>query len=525
MTQGFEIVLREDGGYQLWLQEQSDDAPAPPVSVAWHEDRIAVVLIGRLVDREELAQKLPEHLRSGWKTDADLVLRFYRDGGGDNLPRRLDGEYSLVILDRRQGRMLALRDPLGNWPLYWSQGRSQVRIGTSMVRLSRWAEGDVDRGYCAEFLMAPAPLAELPTVRTPFEGVSRVQPGELIEARPRGVHRRPWWDWPTIVGSVAIRSVREGYDIWQHRFEQAVDERMTWGRAALCSATGPAGDVLRSVAGKRFEQGLPPSVSVGDSLAQGRLHPPRLQEPAFHWFLMEREARLIDQARHSGATVLMSDRGGDMLIRPQAQTCFSQLLRATLGRLLPVADRWMRGLGRTKNTIPTWIRSDFAESEDLSGIAAHHRKSLLGPSSAWLWHVRHSVGDAVSWNLAAPRGVWLTHPFRDVQLTAFGLGLAAACANQQQEQLGELARRSRSTVCEWIEPARRMLARHGQQIRDWSESPMVADHGIVDPAALSIAMDAAIAGRLPARGMHQLLSTLGLVSWLHAQTAVERIAA
>jgi hypothetical protein len=525
MTQGFELVLQDDGDYQLWLDDRSDGSHGPPVSVAWHEDRIGVVLIGRLVDRAELAQKLPEHLRRGWQTDADLVLRFYRDGGGDNLPRRLDGEYSLVILDRRQGRMLALRDPLGNWPLYWSQGRSQVRIGTSMARLARWAEGEVDRGYCAEFLMAPAPLAELPTVRTPYEGVSRVQPGELIEARPRGVHRRPWWDWPTIVGSVAIRSVREGYDIWQHRLEQAVDERLAWGQAALCSTPGPAGDVLRDVAGKRSGHGLPPSISVGETLPQRQLQPPRMQEPAFQWFLMEREARLIDQARHGGATVLMSDRGGDMLIRPQTSNCFSMLLQATLGRLQPVADRWMRSFGRAKNAIPAWIRSDFARSEDLSGIAAQHGKSLLGPSSAWLWHVRNSVGDAVSWNLAAPRGVWLTHPFRDVQLTAFGLGLAAACPNQQQKQLGELARRSRISVCEWMEPARRMLARHGQQIRHWSESPLVADQGIIEPAALSLAIEAAIAGRLQARGMHQLLSTLGLVSWLHSKTAVERIAA
>ncbi len=525
MCEGFELVLTPDNRVVFQMLDPAGAVSAPPISVAGTSQDVVVVVLGRLTDRPSLPAHVFNPASPTPPSDAELVLSLYRQGGGDNLPRYLDGEYSIAIADTRRRVMLAIRDPLGNWPLYWSRSSGEIRVSSSLGRLADWTGRELDPGYMAEFLMAPVPLAELPTSSTPYAGVSRVAPGELIEARPRLTHRRHWWDWSSMVGTVAVRSVRDGIDAWRERLNHAVAERVSWGPTALRPSDGPAASLLMDVS--RTLQGdvavLDP-VRLSSGLTKPMQPAPHLDEPMAMGLLAQADQHLADAAQSQGARVLMTDRGGDMLMCSGSPHCLSVFLHATLRRLLTSASQWWYAGRGTTSEVPAWIDPSFARRESLGDIARQHAQSLLGPSSRWLWHVRQAVGDPVAWSIAAPRGLLLTHPYRDVQLTAYGLGLAAACPNSRVDQLGALGQRPRRPVCPWMAPAQAALRRHHQHLHEMLADAAAADSGWIDHRRLAAELDRAVRRVMAPKSLHQLMLGLALVSWLNQVQQTEAAA-
>ena len=78
-------------------------------------------------------------------------------------------------------------------------------------------------------------------------------------------------------------------------------------------------------------------------------------------------------------------------------------------------------------TIPPWMRPSFALKYDLRARGKDYAQRMLGAPTERSWSrsmLSTTSGDWVRWHLAAPRGITLSHPFRDPRIVSFVLGLS-----------------------------------------------------------------------------------------------------
>src|SRR5262245_9975806 len=95
---------------------------------------LSVLFDGVLYNRREIAEQLG--VEAGELDDSDLLLRAYRRWGLD-LPNRLEGTFALVVADTARRQVLAVRDPLGAHPLFYSESSGRLLFATSIDALRK----------------------------------------------------------------------------------------------------------------------------------------------------------------------------------------------------------------------------------------------------------------------------------------------------------------------------------------------------------------------------------------------------
>jgi asparagine synthase (glutamine-hydrolysing) len=162
--------------------------PAAPKSAVGRAQRREIQLFfdGRLYERDELAKTL-----STTGSDADLVLAAY-EKWGDSLVWRVRGIFVILLLDRAQGRLLLVRDPLGVWPVFYARIPDGWAISPSILALQSCpgVSTEINRAHLAERLMERWRRAE----ETPFRAIRRVPPGHLLRLDSGGQHLTRYWD-------------------------------------------------------------------------------------------------------------------------------------------------------------------------------------------------------------------------------------------------------------------------------------------------------------------------------------------
>lgn len=136
-----------------------------------------LVFNGEIYNYLDLRAEL-EALGHRFKTtgDTEVLLRGYKEWGKD-LFQRLEGMYALAIVDRRAGRALAARDPLGIKPLYLMRRGGLVALASEMRPLYRLAPPRPDPAALAELLTFGWAAGRLGNVI----GIDRVPGGSLID--------------------------------------------------------------------------------------------------------------------------------------------------------------------------------------------------------------------------------------------------------------------------------------------------------------------------------------------------------
>ncbi|MFQ5525135.1 MAG: asparagine synthase-related protein [Thermoanaerobaculia bacterium] len=122
---------------------------------------------------------------------ADMILDLYRSRGRSGLSR-LRGRFAGLILDGESGRLLALRDPMGQHPLFYSKVGEKVFFSPSPDRLAglTGVSPAIDRVTLAEHILHRWPQRE----RTYLESVSRVPPGHVLSLGPGDDSLHRYWD-------------------------------------------------------------------------------------------------------------------------------------------------------------------------------------------------------------------------------------------------------------------------------------------------------------------------------------------
>ena len=204
------------------------DTPSSFRADARHE-RLTVLFDGILHDCESLAtdSAAPEPAL----TDAARVARAYRRWGEAALDH-LSGRFAAIIWDATHDLLLAARDPVGLFPLYWTTSGGELLVSPSAAALGRapGVSAKVHRAVLADYLCRRWPEVD----ETFLLGIRRVPPGHVLRVyRGQPQVSRYWHLAPP---GRAVDWVRDDeLECFEGLFTRAVDR---------CVGGGPAGVYL-----------------------------------------------------------------------------------------------------------------------------------------------------------------------------------------------------------------------------------------------------------------------------------------
>ncbi|GLY08391.1 MULTISPECIES: asparagine synthase (glutamine-hydrolyzing) [Actinoplanes] len=148
----------------------------PMITISGHT---ALVFNGEIYNVAELRRELLAAgvaLRTGSDTEV-LAELLEREGAG--ALRRIRGMYAFAVHDRRDGRILLARDPLGKKPLYYFPDGAGLVFASELGALRRHPRcpTGLDHQAVADYLV----LQAFPAPSTVLAGVRKVPPGTYLE--------------------------------------------------------------------------------------------------------------------------------------------------------------------------------------------------------------------------------------------------------------------------------------------------------------------------------------------------------
>jgi asparagine synthase (glutamine-hydrolysing) len=266
MNVGFSVISRNQ---QIQFTFPEEGTAGRSLVAFYRTGDMAAVVMGRLYYQQELVAKLQGRvaaavLGAAASNDAALVLAAYEGLGQDGLPG-LEGDSSLVLWDGRRDLLLAIRDPLGGYPLYWINQPGTMALSTSLrPLLDLLPQRSLDLEYMADFLMLPTAFYhELPGERCPYAGIARLAAGHLLRGHLQSgrIETLRSWDWLDHAGGAGPTSLEEAGEGLANLLRQAVRERMR-GRTASHLSGGMDSTAVALLARE----------CVGAGQAEGPLH-------------------------------------------------------------------------------------------------------------------------------------------------------------------------------------------------------------------------------------------------------------
>src|SRR5437762_904817 len=125
------------------------------------------------------------------RSDTETIVHAYEEYGVECM-KDFRGMFAFAIWDRRQKRLLLVRDRLGIKPVYYYAGKDFFVFGSEIKSLLEHPRvpREVDRQSLDLFLA----LRYVPGPRTMFKNIFKLQPGHWLTVDPNGVRITKYWD-------------------------------------------------------------------------------------------------------------------------------------------------------------------------------------------------------------------------------------------------------------------------------------------------------------------------------------------
>ena len=173
----------------------------------WNEDRsVCVVANGEVYNFVELRTELEARgHRFATGSDCETIVHLYEELGSACVAR-LRGMFAFALHDLRRGKVLLVRDRLGEKPLYLAEREGRVTFASEL--------GALLRSGTVPFELDPTAVHEylhwgfVPEPRSAVRGAEKLPAGGMAEItlEPWSIARRTWWsalDAPPIDGDPA----------------------------------------------------------------------------------------------------------------------------------------------------------------------------------------------------------------------------------------------------------------------------------------------------------------------------------
>ena len=124
------------------------------------------------------------------QVDSEIVVHLYREYGLDFVDH-LRGEFSFLLWDGRQQRLIAVRDRFGIKPLVYHQSNEKILFASEAKAILPEIENP---GWNMEGFFQAAHLQYLPQDQTLFANIKLVPPGHMLVVENTGLNLRKYWD-------------------------------------------------------------------------------------------------------------------------------------------------------------------------------------------------------------------------------------------------------------------------------------------------------------------------------------------
>ena len=385
MRPGFEVTLTATGEakFQLYFPENTESSSKYLVSFAQNFiTKMAAVVMGKIYYQDKLKSNFLQKSKREINSDADLVLVVFRDYGLAAL-EKLEGEFALVIFDPENSCLVALRDHLGSWPIYWTYHNQEVYISNNLQLLARRKKAAINRDFLASFLMFSYAFVELATETTAFTDIRRILPGKLLSLHPQGRVTQHWhWNWLNQIQPRQNINIEEAASQFIHIFRQAIAERIREGNIASHLSGGMDSSAvvcigrdlvknkrlitlslvykMRSLVGETdyiqmvIDQrgGIEPHFVDGDKALDFQWFKetiPEHDEPYPGLFHLAMEKVLVDLASQLDVTTILTGGGAELIVEGNRYHLADLLRRGRWQKALQIARQW----AQAKN-VSTW---------------------------------------------------------------------------------------------------------------------------------------------------------------------------
>ena len=253
------------------------DGPAYEPPATAERASCKVIFDGVLYNRAELANRFADSSDPAAVSDADLILRAYLHWGEDML-HNIKGIFALFIWDGRRDLLLCARDPLGVYPLFYTDTGHKMLFSSSIEALVQHPDVSdaVSRTALADYLAHRPHIPE----ETFFDAVKRLLPGHAMRVKGKSRHDYRYWNPVPDVTEVDWVSEDE-LGRFDELLDQAVNRCLQFGQAGIFLSGGLDSVSVAAVATDNSRRrGLPdplalslifPSPEVNEEVIQRRV--------------------------------------------------------------------------------------------------------------------------------------------------------------------------------------------------------------------------------------------------------------
>lgn len=213
----------ETDGPAALIALQTDVASAVRQPISGGEGRFRLLFDGRLDYRDDLANRLEIQLLDTGQFDALLAVRAF-ERWGEAAIERLEGNFALIVWDRREKRLFAARDATGFYPLSYGLTDDLFVIASSPA--SVLAVTGAPRKINRQLILSH--LAGLESTETTgvYQGISRLPAAHSLVVNADGMKLRRHWKLDAAAPLVAHASDKDYSDEARALLDRAVKEHM-----------------------------------------------------------------------------------------------------------------------------------------------------------------------------------------------------------------------------------------------------------------------------------------------------------
>jgi asparagine synthase (glutamine-hydrolysing) len=241
--------LDRGGSTRSFVLFCSPEGPRPIYSSAG--DR-SVVFEGNLYNASDLATRLEIPERA---SDTAFILQRAYERWAEDFISELRGIFSLVLWDEGRDTLIAARDALGIYPLFFARGSQELLVSTSVDALLKHPQVSrrVNRVAIVDYLTDSWPRLQ----DTFYESVKRVPPGSVMRSRRGSESVSRYWN-PKIVEKESDWIEDDDGARFDQLLTQAVDRALEYGPTGIFVSGGLDSVGVAAVAADRTAaRGLP----------------------------------------------------------------------------------------------------------------------------------------------------------------------------------------------------------------------------------------------------------------------------
>lgn len=157
------------------------------------DSSVWVIFNGEIFNFIELRQEL---IKAGHvfytQSDTEVIVHLY-ETYGDDFVHKLNGQFAIALWDKRQKRLLLLRDRPGIHPLFYSHQGNTLFFGSEIKSIVQGlgVSPKMDIQGLDELMTFWSPLGD----KTVFEGIKSLEPGHMLVMEKGQIHKRAYWQW------------------------------------------------------------------------------------------------------------------------------------------------------------------------------------------------------------------------------------------------------------------------------------------------------------------------------------------